>query len=106
MRWTNLQGERVHVRPERDDGLAAGADGGNDARPRHGPRVGDADRVELSAHELAGVVLLEGQLGVPVDAPPHAAQPRGVPRRARRAQEVVGEGLRRRGDREVEEEDQ
>lgn len=81
-----LQGERVHVRPERDDGSGPrSSDRGDHSGLRDGPRVGDADRVELGADELAGPVLLEGQLRVLVDAPPHAAQPRGEPRRSSRA---------------------
>ena len=88
-----LQGERVHVRPEREDGpgpsAVAAGDGGDDAGAGDGPLVGDPDRVELGADELAGADLLERQLGVPVDPPPHAAQPLGHPRLARRRQEVV-----------------
>nr|CAB3499562.1 unnamed protein product [Digitaria exilis] len=74
---TDLHGERVHVGPERDDGpiAAVAGDGGDDAGLGDRPRVGDADGVELCAHELAGEVLLERQLRPLVDAPPHAANP-------------------------------
>lgn len=111
---TDLHGERVHVRPERDDGAiaaaAAGGDRGDDAGARDGPLVGDADGVELGADELAGADLLERQLGVPVDPPPHAAQPLGHPRLARRRQEVViprrRRPRRRRGESEAEGQDE
>jgi hypothetical protein len=75
---TDLQGERVHVSPECDDGpdASAASNRGHDASPGDGPDVGDAERVELCAHELACAVLLEGQLRVLVDAAPQAAQPR------------------------------
>ena len=89
---TDLHGERVHVGPERDDGPGAGGgadDGGHDAGLGDGPPVGDADRVELGPHELAGAVLLEAQFGPLVDAPPHATQPRGEPQRARLAAELL-----------------
>lgn len=75
---TDLQGERVHVGPERDDwpgSPAASGDGRHDAGLGDGPDIWDAERVELGAHELACALLLEGQLRALVDSPTQAAQP-------------------------------
>jgi hypothetical protein len=65
---TDLHGERVHVRPERDEGrtssLATAGDG-------EGVPVGDPLGVQLPTHEVAGFELFVPELRVLVDPPPH-----------------------------------
>jgi hypothetical protein len=114
---SDLHGERVHVRPERDEGRTTRADGGDDAGDGEGVPVGDPHGVELPTHELAGFELLVPELRVLVDPPPHpdhpvhesrvldpAEEPRGVlqdsPRRRQGNGGEHGEGdqeRRRRG---------
>jgi hypothetical protein len=83
---TYLDGQRVHVGPERDDGRAAGAERGDDAGARDGVAEPDAQRAQLVADQAAGLHLLVRQLGALVDPAPHRAQPRrqlGPPRQPR-----------------------
>jgi hypothetical protein len=85
---TDLQGQRVHVRAQSNEGRTAGADCCYHAGDGEGVPVGDPHGVELPAHELAGLELLVSQLRVLVDPPPHPDHPVREGRLLGKAQEL------------------
>lgn len=83
---TDLDGERVHVGAERDEGGRARANISDDARSCDGASA-DSEALELLADEGAGSVLPERELRVRVDSAPHAHHP--FPIRPRAPQQLL-----------------